>query len=112
MAYILKSLIVGPDYAQIGSNIGRALMGAFGGLQTGTEYIPRTGLYKLEEGEKVVPRYDAIKKEKEPLQILNVITPEAVAMAMAGKAGENVIMNIINTNSLRNGVFRTEILRR
>lgn len=75
-------------------------------------YIGHTGVYRLEEGESVNTRNDTLKKEREPMQIVNIITPEAVAMAMADKAGENVILNIINTNSLRNGMFRTEVMRR
>lgn len=82
------------------------------GFQEGTESVANTGLYKLHAGEKVTPRYDATKSEKEPLNIYNLITSEAVASAMAGKEGENVVINIINRNSLRNGMVRKEIVRR
>lgn len=86
--------------------------GSYLGMQEGTERIPYTGLYKLHSGEMVTPRYDANKNQKEPLNIYNLITSEAVASAMAGKEGENVVINIINRNSLRNGMVRKEIVRR
>jgi phage FluMu protein gp41 len=112
VAWIIKSMITPVPYEAIGQGILGTISGAFGGFQTGIERVPHTGVYKLEEGEQVVPRYDATKKDREPMQIMNFITPEAVAMAMADKAGANVIMNIINVNSLRNGIYRTEIQRR
>jgi len=46
------------------------------------------------------------------LTIYNLITPEAIAAAMAGKEGEGVIVNAININSLRNGIVRREVKRR
>jgi hypothetical protein len=82
------------------------------GFQEGVEQIPYTGLFRLHEGEKVTPKFDSSKSESLPLTIYNLITPEAVAVAMAGKEGENVIVNIVNTNSLRNGVIRREVKRR
>ncbi len=80
--------------------------------QEGAEYIPYTGLYQLHGGEKVIPRYDSNKAETQQITIYNAITPEAVALAMASKEGEGVIVNVINTNSLRNGVIRREVTRR
>ena len=43
------------------------------------------------------------------LQIINMITPEAVAAAMASKEGEAVIVNTINRNALKNGKTRKTI---
>jgi len=91
---------------------GVRLPGVGGGFQEGTEKVPYTGLYKLHEGEKVTPKYDVGKSENIPLTIYNLITPEAIASAMAGKEGENVIVNVINVNSLRNGIVRREVKRR
>ena len=86
--------------------------GSLLGFQSGIESVPSTGMYKLHAGEKVVPRYDATKPESQPVTIYNAITSEAVAQAMAGREGEGVIVNIINSNSLRNGVVRREVVRR
>lgn len=86
--------------------------GAGGSFQEGTERIPYTGLYKLHSGEMVTPKYDANKHEATKLTIYNMITPEAVAMAMRSKEGEGVIINAINIDSLRNGVIRREVVKR
>lgn len=84
----------------------------YSGFAEGTDSVPYTGMYKLHEGEKVTPRYDAEKETTQPVTIYNMITPEAVAMAMAGREGEGVIVNVINTNSLRNGIVRREVKHR
>lgn len=88
------------------------LKGITAGFQEGTERIPYTGLYKLHAGEMITPRYDASKHEATKLTIYNMITSEAVAMAMQSKEGEGVIVNTINLNSLRNGVIRREVVKR
>jgi TP901 family phage tail tape measure protein len=80
--------------------------------QEGLEEVPYTGAYKLHSGEQVVPAYDAGKKREQAIEIHNYITPEAVAMAMSGREGEGVIVNIINRDSLRNGIIRRETVRR
>lgn len=95
-----------------GSVTGMGSIGSIGGFQEGTERIPYTGIYKLHSGEMVTPRYDAQKHESTQLTIYNMITPESIATAMAGKEGQNVVVNIINTNSLRNGVVRREVNKR
>lgn len=82
------------------------------GFQEGTEEVPTTGVYRLHGGEKVIPRYDAGKTEAQPLTIYNMITNEAVAMAMSSKEGKGVIVNVINLDSLRNGVIRREVKTR
>ena len=88
------------------------LKGITAGFQEGTERIPYTGLYKLHAGEMITPRYDASKHEATKLTIYNMITSEAIAMAMQSKEGEGVIINTINLNSLRNGVIRREVVKR
>ena len=40
-----------------------------GGKQLGSPYIPRTGLYLLHRGEKVVPAHEAEKTEAQPINI-------------------------------------------
>jgi TP901 family phage tail tape measure protein len=80
--------------------------------QDGLEEVPYTGAYRLHSGEQVVPAYDAGKEREQPIEIHNYITPEAVAMAMSGREGENVIVNVINRDSLRNGIIRRETVRR
>jgi len=79
--------------------------------QEGTPYVPYTGFFKLHEGEKVTPKYAAGREEALPLTIYNLITPEAVAQAMSGREGKNVIVNVIDTNSLRGGSIRKAIQR-
>jgi phage gp36-like protein len=90
-----------------GANIGMTA-----GYAEGIDYVPEAGNYKLHEGEKVVPKYDAAKNESQAVTIYNLITPEAVAAAMSGKEGNGVIINVVNQNSLRNGVIRREVKRR
>lgn len=82
------------------------------GYQEGIERVPYTGMYKLHADEQVVPKYDSGKKESIALTLYNLITPEAVAQAMASKEGEGVIVNTINQDSLRNGIIRREVIRR
>jgi lambda family phage tail tape measure protein len=90
----------------------------FGGIATGfadgIESVPSTGMYKLHADEKVVPAYDAAHAggKTTPISIINVITPEAVAAAMSGREGEGVIVNVIDRNSLRNGIVRREVKTR
>jgi hypothetical protein len=78
----------------------------------GTDSIPYTGNYRLHEGEKVTPKYDAAKGDAIELTIVNQITPEAVATAMSGKEGQGVIVNTINIDALRNGTTRKTIRRK
>jgi len=111
-AWIVKSFVMG------GMGLGIfAGIGAFGGYllaghADGIESVPENGIYRLHAGEKVVPKYDASKNKETPIIIYNMITPEAVASAMQSKTGEGVIVNVINNNSLRNGVVRQMIQRR
>ncbi len=82
------------------------------GHDEGIERVPTTGTYKLHEGERVVPKYDANKSGVIQLTIQNYVTPEAIAAAMSGKEGRGVIVNVIDQNSLRNGVIRREVKTR
>ncbi len=82
------------------------------GFAEGIESVPATGLYKLHTGEEVVPRYDAGNERTIELTIHNFITSEAVAMAMSGREGKGVILNVINEDSLRYGVTKREVVRR
>lgn len=83
------------------------------GYQDGTDNVPYTGMYRLHQGEKVVPKYDnGGENGKQQLTIYNLITPEAVAQSMSGREGKQVIVNVINSDSLRNGVIRREVGRR
>jgi hypothetical protein len=83
---------------------------SLGGFAEGTDSIPTTGNYRLHEGEKVTPKYDVTKSSgATEITIHNLITPEAVAMAMSGQEGKGVIVNVINTDALRNGTTRRTI---
>jgi len=83
-----------------------------GSYQEGIDSVPYTGIYRLHEGEKVTPKYDAGKSDTIELTIHNLITPEAIAMAMSSNEGEGVIVNVIDSNSLRSGGSRRAIRRR
>jgi hypothetical protein len=79
----------------------------------GIEDVPYTGDYKLHEGERVIPKYDATKGSGViELTLHNNITPEAIAAAMSGREGAGVIVNTIDINALRNGSSRRTIRRK
>lgn len=82
-----------------------ALAGGIGGHAEGIETVPYSGMYKLHQGEQVVPRWDATSHRENSTQfeIYNFITPEAVALAMAQNPGKNVIINVISQDSLNRG---------
>ena len=88
-----------------------AMMGGGSGFATGIESVPRTGLYKLHENEKVVPRYDAIGAADtdggRPLTIYNLLVPEDMANQIAAsKSGRDTIVNIIRADAAENGPIR------
>jgi hypothetical protein len=86
---------------------------SLGGFAEGTDSVPYNGNYKLHEGEKVTPKYDASKGNGViELTLYNNITPEAIAAAMSGKEGAGVIVNTIDTNALHNGSIRRTIRRK
>ena len=92
------------------------VLGPTGGFAVGTTgfEVPQTGLIKVHQGENVdiAPRYDSEqKKDRQSIEIYNLITPEAVASSLRSKEGENVIVNIIDRNSLRNGPLRDTFRR-
>jgi len=82
----------------------------FAGHAEGIERVPYTGLYKLHTDETVL-RPGETSKNEIPLTIYNLITPEAIAQAMAGKEGKGVIVNVIDANSARGGLVRRMIKR-
>jgi len=87
--------------------------GAGAGLETGTDFVPYTGVYQLHKGEKVVPKPYADRdrdSEGKQLVIYNLMTPESVARAMQSKSGKNVIVNTMNFDATRsNGPTRRAI---
>ncbi|GEM_PF-7069988 len=82
------------------------------GFDEGTDYVPYTGITKVHQGEEIVPPYDATKSKNIQLTIYNLLTSEAIAAGMASKEGQSVIVNVVNENSLRNGVIRREVKTR
>jgi hypothetical protein len=82
------------------------------GYADGIDYVPTAGSYKLHQGEQVVPKYDAGKSQMLQVTIQNLITPETVALAMSGKEGEGVIVNVIDMSSSRNQSTRRTIKAR
>jgi len=109
LAQIIAQFIVVKSLSAIG------LGGLFNiGHAEGIDSVPSTGVYRLHAGERVVPKYDATGSGSgaTELTIINQITPEAVATAMSGQEGFNVIVNTIDTNALRNGSTRRTIRRK
>lgn len=119
---------IGSAFSGAGSGIGGWLGGLFGGggaeasaavpaMAKGTDYVPYTGLYQLHQGEMVVPEGPAEEARSGRggsgrvivLNIQNMITPEAVAQAMSQQEGREVIVNVINMDSLQNGRTRRTI---
>ncbi len=88
--------------------------GAASGFATGIDRVPYGGYYKLHEGEQVIPKYSEhnnANTNEQPLIIYNMITPEAVAMAMSSDHGKNVIVNTVSKDSMANGPTRKAIKR-
>lgn len=76
------------------------------GFQHGTEFVPATGLYQLHEGEKVIPRTVGAEGGG-PITIINMISPDFIGEAI--RKNENIIINPITSNLLRNGRLRKTI---
>jgi hypothetical protein len=97
-----------------GTPAGTTNMGSWSKLpsyDTGTDYVPYDMVARVHKGEKITPAEQA-GKEVTQFTIHNMITSEAIAMAMASREGTNTIVNIINKDSLRNGVTRREVSKR
>ena len=84
-------------------------LGMAGSFAEGTDAVPYTGMFRLHEGEKVTPKYDA-NKGAETITIVNQITPSFVNAAIASEP--NTVINVINGDILRSGVTRKTIQRR
>lgn len=113
--------------AAIMSTIASAKAAAvLGSYEIGTDYVPKTGLYVLHQGEAVLtaeqnqaripvnvpPTIGSSSAEDRPITIINNIVPEAVAMAMEAEPGQNTIINTIGRDALSNGPTRRNIGRR
>lgn len=95
-----------------GASGSSSLIGATQSFQQGTDFVPRTGLFQLHEGEAVIPAAEnATGKSPVNLTNINVLTPEAIATALSGREGEEVVLNIIDRSSLRSGAARQIINR-
>jgi hypothetical protein len=77
---------------------------SLGGFATGIDYVPESGVYKLHEGEKVVPKYDANKQTAGNITIANYITTDAINAAIA--SDPDTVVNVINADTVRNGMTR------
>lgn len=73
---------------------------SLGSFAEGTESVPSTGLYKVHEGEKITPKYDANKSGVIELTVINQITPGFVNAAIATEPG--TVINVINQDTLFN----------
>lgn len=108
----------GPAGAAAGSTAGAALGSSTGsgapvqgfGFSRAASFAPEGGSGNLEMQSaadvKASRGANPTQSLKDRVVIVNQITPEAVAAAMAAKAGENVIVNTINRNALNNGKAR------
>jgi len=74
------------------------------GHSDGIEDVPYSGIYRLHEGEKVVPKYDSTKEASGNITIVNYITPDAINAAIA--QSPDTVINVINADTMRNGVTR------
>lgn len=70
----------------------------------GTDSIPYTGNYRLHEGEKVTPKYDATKESGGNVTVINYVTSDAINAAIAQKP--DTVINVINSDTVRNGITR------
>lgn len=75
----------------------------FRAAQAGMEVVPRAGLYKLHRGEEVVPAGRAGREGT--ITIINKITPDFISEML----DPNVVINIINSDIIRNGLTRRVI---
>jgi len=95
---------------QIGSGFSAGTSGL--SFAEGTDAIPYTGMYRLHEGEKVTPKYDAGNNGDIQITIINNVSPETIAQGMVSKSGANVILNTIDVSAERNGSSRRTIRRK
>jgi lambda family phage tail tape measure protein len=74
------------------------------GHSEGIDYVPETGWYKLHEGERAVPKYDAAKELGGNVTVVNYVTTDAINAAIAQKP--DTVINVINADTVRNGTTR------
>jgi len=117
--------LFGETFGQTGGSLGGVfgtVKGWFSGpeLATGTNYVPADGMAYLHQGEAIVPREFnpaafapayAGGGESRPIEIViqNLIDPQSVPRAMAGRDGQAVVSNHIAMDAKRNGQTRHTI---
>ncbi len=96
------------------ANMGKVLIAPAGyaGFAEGTDRVPYTGMYKVHEGEKVIPKYDASKEQVIQLEIVNLFGDDIVAASLQRRKSAAAIINVVNQDSLRNGIIRREVKHR
>jgi len=77
-----------------------------GSYQAGTSFVPRTGLYRLHEGETVTPKGEV---NSEGITVINIIDEKMIPSIIAKYP--NAVVNIINENLLRQGTTKKIIQR-
>ena len=105
------AIVAGFQAASAGAASGAS---AAGGLETGTNFVPYTGMYRLHKGEEVVPKPYVdrdVGGARDGMTIYNLVVEEAVARAMQGMAGRNTIINVIAGDAEDNGRTRKAIRR-
>ena len=81
------------------------------GFAEGTDYVPRTGVYGLHRGEAVIPaRENTEREDKQPIEMYNIVTHEAIAQSMASRVGKNAIINVIRADAAARGPIRQEVV--
>lgn len=102
LAQILARFVVVKSLTAMG-------LGGLFGFAEGTDSVPYTGVYRLHEGEKVTPKYDATKNDNGNITIVNQITTDFVNSAIA--SDPNTVINVINSDLLRSGQTRKTVKR-
>jgi len=78
-----------------------------GGYAEGTNFVPMTGVYQLHRGEKVLPADVASGGGGSNVTIVTLLDPKLVPEIMSQYP--NAILNVVNSDILRNGITRRNI---
>jgi hypothetical protein len=92
-------------------NMSAGFQAAMPSFDVGSEYVPSDTIARVHKGETILQPGES-KGRTIKLTIHNAITPEAIASGMQSREGVDTIINVVNSDSLRNGVTRREVKTR